>query len=190
MKTSLQWERRAALTVLPIAVSIAVSITLALASMGCKSRKVKVQAADAGFPRMASAVSMGDPRADTQLVAGLYDVEAGSWRWSAKQFTVVLLPPSGSAQRGAKLELRLTVPPVVIEKLKAISLSATANGSALPPETYTRTGEYVYTRDVPAVALTGDSVRIVFQLDKVMPPSGGDIRELGIIVSSAALESK
>ena len=173
-----------------IVLSLAVSIALALAPMGCKSRKVKVRAADVEFPRMASAVSMGDPRAETQLVAGLYGVEAGAWRWSAKQFTVALLPPSGSAQKGAKLELKLTVPPVVIEKLKSISLSAAANGSALPPETYTQAGEYIYTRDVPAGALTGDSVRLVFQLDKVMPPSGGDIRELGIIVLSAALESK
>jgi hypothetical protein len=186
MTHSLRWERRAALIVLPITVSIA----LALAPTGCKNRKVRVQATDEEAPRMASAVSMGDPKADTQLAAGLYGVEAGAWRWTAKQFAVVLRPPSGSALRGAKLELKLTVPPVVIEQLKAISLSATANGSALPPETYTQTGDYVYTRDVPAGALTGDSVLIAFRLDKAMPPSGSDMRELGIIVLSAGLESK
>jgi hypothetical protein len=124
------------------------------------------------------------------LVAGIYGLEAGAWRWTAKQFTVVLHPPSGSAQNGGKLQLKLTVPAVVIEKLKTISLSAAANGSALPPETYTQTGDYAYTRDVPAGALTGESVRIDFQLDKAMPPSGGDLRELGIIVLSASLESK
>ena len=169
---------------------LALSIALALAPLGCKNQKVKVQATEEEAPRMASAVSMGDPKAETQLVAGLYGVEAGAWRWSAKQFTVVLRPPSGSAQNGGKLQLKLTVPPVVIEKLKAISLSATADGSALPAETYTQTGDYVYMRDVPASALTGDSVHIVFQLDKAMPPSGGDMRELGIIVLSAGLESK
>lgn len=182
MKSSLLWERRAA----PIVLSIA----LALASTGCKNKKVKVQATDEETPRMASAVSMGDPKADTQLVAGLYGVEAGAWRWTAKQFTVVLRPPSGSAQKGGKLELKLTVPPVVIEKLRTLSLSATANGSALPPETYTQPGAYVYTRDVPASAFTGDSVRIDFHLDKAIPPSGSDLRELGIIVLSAGLESK
>jgi hypothetical protein len=149
-----------------------------------------VQATDEETPRMASAISMGDPKADTQLAAGLYGVEAGAWRWTAKQFTVVLRTPSGSAQNGGKLQLKLTVPPVIIEKLKTISLSATANGSALPPETYTQAGDYVFTRDVPAGAFTGDSVRIDFQLDKAIPPSGGDRRELGIIVLSAGLESK
>ena len=182
MQNSLQWERQAA--------SIMLAIALALAPVGCKNRKVKVQATDEEAPRMASAVSMGDPKAETQLVAGLYGVEAGAWRWTAKQFTLVLRPPSGSEQKGAKLQLKLTVPPVVIEKLKTISLSASANGSALPPETYTQAGDYVYTRDVPASALTGESVRIDFQLDKAIPPSGGDMRELGIIVLNAGLESK
>jgi hypothetical protein len=170
--------------------SIVLAMGLALAPIGCKNKKVKVQTTDEETPRMASAVSMGDPKADTQLAAGLYGVEAGAWRWTARQFTVVLRPPSGSAQKGGKLQLKLTVPPVVIERLKTISLSAAANGSALSPETYTQTGEYTYTRDVPPSALTGESVRIDFQLDKAIPPSGGDMRELGIIVLSASLDSK
>jgi hypothetical protein len=182
MKSLLLGERRAAWIML--------SIALALAPTGCKNKKVKVQATVEETPRMASAVSMGDPKAETQLTVGFYGVEAGAWRWTAKQFTVVLRPPSGSAQSGGKLELKLTVPPVVIEKLKIISLSAAANGSPLPPETYTQAGDYTYTRDVPASALTADSVRIDFQLDKAIPPTASDLRELGIIVLSAGLESK
>jgi hypothetical protein len=161
-----------------------------LAPTGCKNKKVKVQATEEEAPRMASAVSMGDPKAETQLITGFYGVEAGAWRWTGKQFAVVLRPPTGSAQNGAKLQLKLTVPPVVIEKLKNVALSATANGSALAPESYTQAGEYVYTRDVPAGALTGESVKIDFQLDKAIPPSGGDLRELGLIVLNASLESK
>jgi hypothetical protein len=37
---------------------------------------------------------------------------------------------------------------------------------------------------------TGETVRVDFQLDKAMPPSGADRRELGIIVLSIGLESK
>ena len=168
---------------------LALGIVVLLAP-ACKKQKVKVQATEEEAPRMASAVSMGDPKAETQLITGFYGVEAGAWRWTARQFTVVLRPPTGSAQNGGKLKLKLTVPPVVIEKLKSVALSATANGSALAPESYTQAGEYTYTRDVPASALTGESVKIDFQLDKVMPPAGGDIRELGIIVLNASLESK
>jgi len=179
MKNSLLW-----------ALSAALGIALILAPIGCKGKKVKVQATEEEAPRMASAVSMGDPKAETQLINGFYGVEAGAWRWTGKQFTLVLRPPTGSAEKGGKLQLKLTVPAVVIEKLKAVALSATAGRSALAPESYTQPGEYVYTREVPASALTGESVRIEFQLDKAIPPSGGDLRELGLIVLNASLESK
>jgi hypothetical protein len=168
----------------------ALSAALCVAPSGCKNKKVKVQATEEEAPRMASAVSMGDPKAETQLINGFHGVEAGAWRWTAKQFTLVLRPPTGSGEKGGKLQLKLTVPPVVIEKLKNVALSAAANGSALAPESYTQPGEYVYTREIPASALTGESVKIDFQLDKAIPPSGGDLRELGIIVLNASLESK
>ena len=35
----------------------------------------------------------------------------------------------------------------------------------------------------------GDTVRVDFQLDKAIPPGGGDIRELGIVVLSIGLEA-
>jgi hypothetical protein len=79
---------------------------------------------------------------------------------------------------------------VTIEKLKTIALSATAGSTALPPETYSTAGDFMYVRDIPASELSGDSVRIDFQLDKAMAPSGADIRELGIIVLNIGLESK
>jgi hypothetical protein len=91
---------------------------------------------------------------------------------------------------GAVLELHLTVPPPAIQKLGSITLSATAGDAALAPETYSKTGDYVYRRDVPASALTGDSVRIDFQLDKAVPPSEADKRELGIIAASVGLAAK
>jgi hypothetical protein len=86
--------------------------------------------------------------------------------------------------------VKLTIPPVTIEKLQNVSLSGNAGGIALPPETYTTAGDYFYVRDIPASALTGDSVRVDFQLDKAIAPSGADIRELGIIVLNIGLESK
>jgi len=169
---------------------IALCVALALLPAGCKEKKVKVQATEEEAPRMASAVSMGDPKAETQLISGFYGVEAGAWRWTARQFTLVLRPPAGSAERGAKLQLKLTIPAVVIEKLKGIALSATANGTPLATESFTQPGDYVYTRDIPPNALTGESVKVDFQLDKAIPPTGGDLRELGVIVLNASLESK
>lgn len=164
---------------------------LALAPMGCKqAKKVQVQQTVEEAPRMASLVRMGDPKVEAQLVNGFYGIEGNAWRWSARQFTVVLRPPFGASQRGGRLVLNLTVPPVVIEKLKNVSLTASIDGSPLPPESYTQAGPYTYKRDVPGNLLTADSVKVEFQLDKSLPPTGTDQRELGVVVNSVALEAK
>jgi len=165
-------------------------MALVLAPMGCRRKKVRVAATDEETPKMQSVLNMGDPKVEPQLVKGLHGIEANAWRWTEKQFTVALRSPFGVSQKGAKLTVKLTIPPVTIEKLKNVSLSATAGGSALPPETYTTAGEYVFVREIPASLLTGDTLRVDFQLDKAMAPSGADIRELGIIVLSIGLESK
>ena len=167
-----------------------VLVALALAPVACKKKKVRVGGADEETPRMQSTLQMGDTRIEPQLVKGFHGIEAGAWRWTEKQFTVALRPPFGASQKGARLSVKLTVPAVTIAKLKTVSLSATAAGSALPPETYTTPGEYFYVRELPASLLTGDSLRVDFQLDKAMAPSGADIRELGIIVTSVGLESR
>jgi hypothetical protein len=86
--------------------------------------------------------------------------------------------------------VKLTVPPVVIEQEKNVTLSTSIAGAPLPPETYAKAGDYTFTRDVPASALAGDSVRLDFELDKAMPPSGADQRELGIVVLAIGLEAK
>jgi len=164
---------------------------LALVPVGCKqAKKVQVQQTVEESTRMASVVHMGDPKVESQLVSGFYGIEGNAWRWTARQFTVALRPPFGASQRGASLQLSLTVPQVVIDKFKTLALTASVDGSPLPPETYTQAGPYIYKRDVPANLLAGDSVKVDFQLDKAMPPSGGDLRELGIVVNSVSLEAK
>lgn len=164
---------------------------LALVPLGCKqAKKVQVQQTVEEPAHMASAVPMGDPKLESQLVTGFYGIEGNSWRWTARHFTVVLRPPFGSSQRGGTLQLNLTVPQVVADKLKTVSLSASVDGSPLAPETYTQAGPYTFKRDVPANLLTADSVKVDFQLDKAMPPSGQDQRELGIVVNAVSLEAK
>jgi hypothetical protein len=165
-------------------------ISLALSPVACKKKKVHIGGADEESPRMQSVLPMGDPKVEPQLIKGFHTIEAGAWRWTEKSFTVALRPPFGGSEKGAKLTMKLTVPQVTIDKLKTISLSATAGGSALPPETYTTAGEFQYVRDIPASLLTGDSIRVDFQLDKAIPPSGADLRELGVVASSIGLQSK
>jgi hypothetical protein len=93
-------------------------------------------------------------------------------------------------RRGGNLSLRVTVPPVIIEKLGSTTLSASVGGTAMPSQTYTKPGEYTYQCEIAPALLTGGTVKADFRLERVMPPAGADARELGIIVQRASLESK
>jgi hypothetical protein len=178
MKSAIRPDGRA----LPVGFRAALILALALAPLGC-GRKAEA-------PHMLAIVQMGDPQAQTQLVSGFYTIEAGAWRWTKQNFSVLLGPPAGAAQKGAWLRVRLTAPDSLIAQVGTVSLSASIGGRPLPPETYSAAGTYTYERDVPAELLRGPSARVDFALDKVMPPAGAELRDLGIVALSAGLEPK
>jgi len=168
------------------------ALALALALLGCKRepKSVKVASAEGEALALASTVRTSEASQEPQLLDGFYSIEANAWRWTAKQFRVVLRPPIGAAQSGATLAMALTVPQVAIDHAKSLTLSASVEGAPLPPETYTKSGQYEYKRDVPASALGKQAVRIQFSLNNAIPPNGPERRELGIIVTSVALRPK
>ena len=167
----------------------ALAATLFVGLSSCKSDKVGVQT-DEEAPRLATMVAMNDPKTATQLISGWYPAETNSWRWTAGHFAVMLRPPLGAAQSGAVLKFKFTLPDAVLSKVKTTSLSATVNGAPLSPETYTQSGEFTYTRDVPASALAGDSAKVEFALTKYLPAGAIETRELGVIASSVGFEHK
>jgi hypothetical protein len=141
-------------------------------------------------PRIASSFKMNDPAATSQLLKGFYGLEGGSWRWTAGHFSALLRPPIASPQRGATLTLTISIPPIVIEKLSSVTLSASVAGTKLKPETYSKPGTYTFTADVPSDLLVKDAITVDLELDKSIPASAADQRELGIIVTGIGLESK
>jgi hypothetical protein len=159
----------------------ALALALAFAPPGC-NRKSNTH--------YAAVLQMADPQAQTQLVSGFYGVEAGAWRWTKQNFSVNLGLPLGAAQKGAWLRVRVTAPAALIARLGTITLTASVNGHRLTPETYSAPGGYTYERDAPASMLKDDYARVDFTLDKVMPAAGQELRDLGIVVSSAGLEPK
>ena len=95
----------------------------------------------------------------------------------------------GAAQRGATLTFAFSIPDVDIQKLSDVTLTASLNDKALNSAQYKAGGANVFTADVPPAALTTESVKIDFALDKSLPP-GVDKRELGIIATSVGLAGK
>jgi hypothetical protein len=163
---------------------------LALAPVGCKRKKKRGRVVEDEPTGLATMVHAADPRAAVQLVKGFHSVEQNAWRWTAGSFSATLKPPAGGAQKGATLQLKFVVADAVIDKLKSMTLSAAVNGVKLDPETYTKAGEYTYSRDVPAAALQGEAVTVDFTLDKFLPASAQDARDLGVIMTMVGFEAK
>jgi hypothetical protein len=135
-------------------------------------------------------IRVADPRVATRLVKGFYSTDNAYWRWTAREFSIILNPPKGSAQRGALLVLRYAIVEGVLANLKTMDLSIAVDGVALPRQHYDKPGQFTLRLDVPPEALRFDPVRVDFTLDKALPPSGREVRELGIIVSEVGFESK
>jgi len=170
---------------------LAGALMLTVACRGKHSRTtVENEEPVEGGPRLASAMKMNDPAAAQQLVKGFSGVESGTWRWTAKNFSAVLRPPLASAQRGAVLTFSISIPDVVIQKLSSVTLSASSGTTKLKSETYSKPGSYTFSADVPPDLLIKDAITIDFALDKAIPPSAADSRELGIIALAIGLESK
>jgi hypothetical protein len=117
-------------------------------------------------------------------------VEQSSWRWTARRFAFALGTPESAGPEGAVLSLRFALPHPVIEQLGQVTLTGYVGGVTLDSRTYSKSGEYIYSTAVPSALLVGDTLRVEFELDRAMPPGEADQRELGIIVSSVAIDPK
>ncbi len=169
---------------------VAVAMLALLASAGCKSRRKARGGAAADDGQLVSIVNVADPRAAIQLTRGFHTIENDSWRWAMKTFAVALRRPTGAAQNGARLELKFVLPEAIFSKVGPTTISATINGVALAPETYSAAGEGTYARDVPASALNSDTINVEFNVDKGIPAGDQDSRELAIIVTTVGLLPK
>jgi hypothetical protein len=160
---------------------ILVFTAAALALGGCSRREGIVVEAEDTFPGPATVVQMADSRLAPLLLGGWHDLEAGSWRWTERRFSVLLkAPPGGQA---ATLKLEFALPDAVVARFGRLRLDAKVNGTPLPAQSYDRAGQLAYSRPVPPEALRGETVLVEFALDKALPPGPHDTRELGVIVA-------
>ena len=139
--------------------------------------------------RTAIMLSASDPRADSQLLNGFYPLFLDH-RWTQGRFSARLMPPKDAARKGAVLVAVFGIADAAIQNLHSIELTPTVEGVALPPERYTKAGDFTYAHDVPAGALTKEAVVVTFTLDKTLPPSGNEHRELGVNLSMLGFEAK
>ncbi|WP_031499941.1 hypothetical protein [Bryobacter aggregatus] len=139
--------------------------------------------------KLSARLNLVDP---AQLKSGFYQLEEGRWRWVASHFSVELKTPFASGRSGAILRLRGNLPEMLFAKTGPITLSAKLNGTALPSVTFRQAGDALYEAELPPAALESESILVHFSTDKALPAnaSSGDGRELALIVTSIALETK
>jgi len=144
----------------------------------------------ASAPELAVMIHVADPRSFTRLVRGFYATDNDLWRWTGREFSIILNPPKNAYQNGAVLVLRYAIVEAVLANVKTMNLSISVDGVALPVQHYDKPGQFILRLDTPANALRFDPVRVDFTLDKALPPSGREVRELGIIVSDVGFEPR
>jgi len=167
------------------------ALLLAASSVACKQpQRVRATAVDEDDGELRSIVHLADPKASVQLTNGFHAVEGNSWRWTKGRFSATLRPPEGGAKNGAYLIVKLSIAESTIKHLGGTRLTANVNGTAIEGESYTKTGDYVYRKDVPASALQPEAVAVEFALEKFLAAGQVEGRELGIIVSVIGLEAR
>ena len=135
-----------------------------------------------------STLHLADPRGTPQLLKGFHALEQGAWRWTEKVFAVALKPPAASPGEEVNVQLTFSIAEASISRLGPLTLTATLNGSPAGSEIYDQAGDYTFTKPVPAEVLASETIEAVFELNKVLPPTGSDLRELGVIAVSVVLK--
>ncbi len=138
-----------------------------------------------GDETAAAQIAMGEANIETKI-GGFYKPEDAGWRWSKRDFFVVLQSPKVVGGR-PWLQVNVYLPENRIQQQGPITLSARLGSHQLAPERYEKGGAYTFSRPLDEQWLVDDSYRIDFSLDKVQAPGAADPRELGIVVRDAAI---
>jgi Dolichyl-phosphate-mannose-protein mannosyltransferase len=120
-----------------------------------------------------SYLPMKAPEAHDQIVSGLYDLEAGAWRWMSASAVVLLKSPAQPLPIEAVFTIPDTAPARHVELL--------LDGRVIASETYTAPGTYILKSSPQPPA--GDTATVTITLDRTFSVPG-DHRELGVVVSA------
>ena len=127
-----------------------------------------------------SYLHVGDLRARPQLLGRWYPIEDGGWRWMGKQAQAVLRTPQESP---VDFELRLFFPKNHPQRAGGpVTVSVLLEDDLLVEKTYRAAGAYTIRQPVPPGSLPHPVTRITIRLDRAVPPTGKEQRELGAVV--------
>ena len=167
---------------MPIRITSGLIAILCMLLCGC--RRASETAASTGAP-LETIVPVARTANISRLVAGFHTRDNDQWRWTMREFSIILNRPRGAAERGATLVLEFAVPEANLAILKSVSLSATVGGFTLPVQTFNQPGPSAYRQHVPAAAFAHGALRVDFTLDQAVQAGPGNDREFGVVVTAA-----
>ncbi len=113
------------------------------------------------------------PQFRTQLLSGWHKLENDAWRWTERRFSVAVEEPG-------TLTLGCTAPPLLLDHVGSLAITARAEGSVVARREFPSAGDYDFAIPVkPGV--------IEFEAAKALPPDASDGRERGLIVRAVEL---
>lgn len=145
-------------------------------------------------PEPVSTLNVGDPSVAKQLLYGFYEISDNRWRWTAPLCVVALKPPVFAVADGipsprVQLIVNLYFPQPEIDQLGPITLTAGNVCGEFGRCTYKQGGTHVFVADVPRSVLCTNLLPVTLSLDKHLPPSRSDSRDLGMVMNSISLHS-
>src|SRR5579871_588495 len=129
---------------------------------------------------------LADRSTTFRLLTGWHELEYNSWRWTERRFSFELSAAghasASSIHPSPTLRFRFHLPPQLAALQSFVTLSATVNGVALSPQTYSGEGDHEYIRAIPSATAGAQTLQLAFELDRALRPSPLDKRELGLQV--------
>jgi hypothetical protein len=122
-------------------------------------------------------LTMNAPEAEQQIVAGVYALEGGEWRWMAQIATILLKAPP--------LPLPITIHFTIPDASPARQITLAVNGQRILSQSYSTPG--TYTLSTAPVQPAGDMAQLTIAVDKIFK-APGDSRDLGIILVEAGFK--
>jgi hypothetical protein len=128
--------------------------------------------------------------ATKQLVAGIYSVENRGWRWTARDFSLVLAAPRWASTRGANLIFAFYIPDAIMGRTGPVTLTAYLNDAEVGSRTYRTAGTQRFSAMIRPELLRQSPLAIGFHLDRYVPRGVLETRELGVVANTVSLESE
>jgi 4-amino-4-deoxy-L-arabinose transferase-like glycosyltransferase len=120
---------------------------------------------------------MSAPETETQIVSGVYGLEAGQWRWMSGRAVFRLKPPATAEP----VRAQIAIPDAVPGRTVRMEL----DGRVIAERTFPAPGTYTL-ESAPLAPGPGD-VTLTLTIDRTMQPPG-DGRRLGMIVSAVGFK--